>query len=163
MKTLLKNRCCYKNRIGLPEVHDGHELKDINGDKSDRTEDWDDIYVRADNGDEEENGRGDIDGSGGGSEDEDEDEDENSGEGVNRAWDGNGYGDADGDEEFGAMDNEERNGEGSSSTKQARKRKATQDDGLVIATRSKTRKINDNDEDHQVAKKAVPKRKQLRK
>jgi len=163
MKTLLKNRCCYKNRIGLPEVHDDHELKDINGDKSDRTEDWDDIYVRADNGDEEENGRGDIDGSGGGSEDEDEDEDENSGEGVNRAWDGNGYGDTDGDKEFGAMDNEGRNGEGSSSAKQAGKRKATQDDEPAITTRSKRRKINDNDEDHRVAKKAAPKRKQLRK
>ena len=168
MKTLLKNRCCYKNRIGLPEVHDDHELKDINGDKSDRTEDWDDIYVVADNGDEDENGRGGIDGSGGGS--EDEDEDENSGEGVNRAWDGNGYGDTDGDEEFGAMDNEERNGEGSSSAKQAGKRKATQDDEPVIqddepviATRSKRKKMNDNNEDHRVAKKAAPKRKQLRK
>src|ERR1700678_2234076 len=119
------------------------------------------ISVGADNGDEDEDGRRGIDGSGGGS--EDEDEDKNSREGVNRAWDGNGYGDTDGDEEFGAMDNEERNGEGSSSAEQAGKRKVTQDDEPAIATRSKRRKINDNDEDHRVAKKAVPKRKKLRK
>ena len=68
---------------GLPEVHNDHELKDIDGDKSDRIEDWDNIYVGADNGDEDEDGREDIDGSGG--ESKDEDEDENSGEGVNRA------------------------------------------------------------------------------
>ena len=61
------------------------------------------------------------------------------------------------------MDNEGRIGEGSSSAMQARKRKAAQDDKPVIATRSKKRRINGNDKDHQVAKKAAPKRKQLRK
>jgi hypothetical protein len=38
-----------------------------------------------------------------------------------------------------------------------------QDDEPVIVTRSKRRKMNDNNEDHWVAKKAAPKRKQLRK
>jgi hypothetical protein len=153
MKTLLKNRRSYRNRIGLPDVQD---IKDISREKSEEDPDWDDMYMKNNN-----EGNEDRNGSGNGS----EDEDRNSGEGNGGGEDEDGEGTRDGDdEEVGAKDNGGSNGEGSSSAKQAGKRKATQDDKPATTTRSK--KLNDS-EDRQVAakptKKAVPKGKQSKK
>jgi|GEM_PF-4201918 len=169
MKTLLKNRRSYQHRIGLPDVQDNSNLKDISGEKSDEEGQWDEMYLKDDD-----EGNGDKNGSGSEGEDEDEDgnrgededgnrredEDGNCGEGVHGDEDGNrgegGYEDE--DEEFGAKYDEGRNGEGSSSAKLAGKRKATQDDAPTTTTRSQ-KKIKAT----QPTKKAVPKGKQSKK
>jgi hypothetical protein len=127
MKTLLKNRRSYHHRIGLPDICNS---KDINGEKSDA--DSDDMYMKEKGDENGRDGNGSKDGNGS------EDGNGNSGEGVDE--DGNGYGDVD-EEEFGAKDDEGRNGEGSSSAKQAGKRKATQDNEPATATRPK-KKVN---------------------
>jgi hypothetical protein len=129
MKTLLKNRCSYQNRIGHPDIDEEDPTsKDIDRQDDD---DWEEMYVKSktDNneGDEDKNGHG------GGN----EYKDGNSGGGV----DGNGNWEEEED------DNEGRNGEGSSG---AEKRQVPQDDEPAAATRSKKKKINDS-MDHQVA------------
>lgn len=157
MKTLLKNRRSYKTRIGLPDMQDN---KDIGGESPEEEkgedQDWDDMYMK-DNEERDEDGGEDGDGNSGEG-DGGEDGDGNSGEGN-----GDEIGHED-DEEVGAEDKGGRKGEGSSSAKQAGKRKVTQDD--APATTRFRKKINVSKAPQvatQPTKKAAPKGKQSRK
>lgn len=185
MKTLLKNRRSYKNRIGpLDQDHehitsngnDGEEREggddgEEGGGGNDGEEgeggndgisDWEDMYMRDDTG--RANGIG-I-----------EDEDEDGGEDINGGEDGSGgegisgeYRFGDNDEELGGNDGEGRNGEGSCSVEPAgMKRKASQDinDEPATTTRSKRKKTDGSRGDQapfQLTKKAPSKRRNTKK
>lgn len=170
MKTLIKNRRTYRNRIGSLDQHDeDNMMKDINGEEGEGAhekedeDDWDEMYMDTEKGIDKENGIGSEDEDGNG-------EDEiNGGEDGNRGKEINGGGDGyeDDEEEFARNDDEGRNGEGSCSAKQPRtKRRLTQDDEPATSTGSKRKKM-DGSGGHQVptqsTKKAPPKRKTSKK
>jgi hypothetical protein len=160
IKTLIKNRRSYKNRLGsIDEDNDGEfstsTSKDEDGKESEGVN-IDDMYV-----DEDENGGKDINHGEGEDEDEDEGKDINHGEDEDEDEDEDGRkdvgwgADENGLEELGGDDDERRDGEGSHNVKQAgRKRKVTQDDELVTATRGKLRKTMGSSGEQ---KKALPK------
>ncbi|KAF8812168.1 hypothetical protein BYT27DRAFT_7335841 [Phlegmacium glaucopus] len=141
MKSMLKNRRCYKQRITSSDQYnqdDGEELEEGEGEKADEGEkesesekegndsDWDSMYmperISKEDGNKNEGGH-DVDG----------DDIEELGRNEDN---GNGM-DGDDIEEFGGKDDEGRNGEGSCSVEQAA---AT---GLA---RTKKRKVTHNDE-----------------
>ena len=152
MKTLLKNRCTYRNHIGsLDKSND--DMKDINGEgglKDEITpEEEDDIYqdeiddiyedeVKMDNMDEkiDENQSGD---DGNGKElNFGKNEDGNGGKGLNNSE--NGF-----EEEVGGINIKRGNGDGnciSSAKKAGTKRKASEDNEPAIATIVKRKKLN---------------------
>lgn len=181
MKTLLKNRRSYKNRIGsLDDQHDeDNPKKEIDGeelevggegeeggknDGNNSDDDWEGMYANGtDNGSGGEDARGgkDVNGNEDGSGDEVEDEN-----GRKDVYGGD-IDDEDEELEFGRNDDEGMNGGGSRSAKQAgKKRKVTEDDEPATTVKTKKSRL-DSSEDYQVAtrssKKAVSKRKYSKK
>jgi hypothetical protein len=182
MKTLIKNRRCYRNRIGSlddeqeikkeegeNEDHDGN-----NGDNDENNDDWDDMYV---------SDKIDVDGDGDGGEDKGNngegsggDEDENSGDFIGgEGNDGNEMSGSRGKEDkgnngAGGGEDEDKNGGDKSGGEDGRKdnegraglkRKSTVTQYEVAATSAKKSKI-DGSKGHQEAaqlKKKQPKRK----
>ena len=139
MKTLLKNWHSYQTHIRLSDIQE-LSLKDIIRSEDKREDDeWEKMYMNDNGGNKEENGSG-VNGDG---EEEEEEEEELKGK-------DNGGGkeeEVEEEEEKEAFEAKERNGKGSSGTG---KRKVTQDDQPVAATRSKKRKVGDS-KDHQAA------------
>ena len=157
IKTLLKNQCSYQTHIRLSDIHQSSS-KDIRSEDKREDDEWEEMYMDDNGGNREENGSG-VNGDG---EEEEEEEFEGKDDGGGEDGEEKEEGE-EGEEKEEQFEAKERNGEGSSS---AGKRKATQDDQPVAATRSKKRKVTDSKDLHvatQLRRKAVPKSKYSRK